>query len=178
MNQTVKTTILIICAVALPNLIGWAGSNFTRAAIPTWYEKLKRPSWRPPNIAFPIVWTALYTTMGAASYLIYRDGGGFNGPARLPLTVYGVNLILNGLWTPLFFGAKRIDLALADILALIGVIGGCVATFYPVNKTAAYMMIPYLLWTSFASLLNFKIWLDNPSGGVNSTDNSTADKAN
>lgn len=116
--------------------------------------------------------------MGAASYLIYRDGGGFNGPARLPLTVYGVNLILNGLWTPLFFGAKRIDLALADILALIGVIGGCVATFYPVNKTAAYMMIPYLLWTSFASLLNFKIWLDNPSGGVNSTDNSTADKAN
>jgi len=166
-------------AIVLPNAIGWAGSTFTRSAIPTWYEKLKKPSWRPPNAVFPIAWTALYTGMGAASWLVWRDGNGFSGPARLPLTMYATNLVLNGLWTPLFFGLKRIDLALIDITLLVGVIGGCIATFYPVNQTASYLLIPYLLWTSFATLLNFKIWLDNPRGGaIESEDSTTTDKSN
>ncbi|XP_074598626.1 translocator protein isoform X2 [Brevipalpus obovatus] len=163
--MTILTKFGIGLAIGLPNAIGWAGSSLTRNAIPTWYEELKLPSWRPPNRAFPIVWTSLYTAMGYSSYLIWRDGQGFSGAGRIPLYFYGANLALNGLWTPLFFGKKRIDLAMVDILALLGVIGGCIATFHPVNPTASYLLIPYFIWTTFAAALNFQIWRDNRKKG-------------
>lgn len=102
--------------------------------------------------------------MGYASYMIYRDGGGFDGRARIPLMVYGANLVLNGLWTPLFFGLKRPDLAMLDIVALLGAIGATIAEFHPINQTASFLLVPYFLWTAFASALNLNIWLNNRGG--------------
>jgi len=148
-------------AVSLPLAGGLVAAYVTRNEVKTWYQTLKRPSWCPPNWAFGPVWTTLYTSMGAASYLVWRDGGGFDGEARLPLILYGTNLALNWLWTPIFFGAHKKGLALAEILLLWGNIGACTITFNSINKTASYLMLPYWAWVSLASALTYSIWRDN-----------------
>jgi tryptophan-rich sensory protein len=104
-----KTVLIIIAFCLVPNLGGFAGSFFTNQNIPDWYEKLDLPPWRPPNWLFFPVWTYLYTTMGLAAYLVWRDGNGFTGEAKWPLVLYGVQLILNWMWTPIFFGLKNLQ---------------------------------------------------------------------
>ncbi|XP_076444668.1 translocator protein-like [Babylonia areolata] len=148
-------------AIVLPNLGGIAGGFLTRRAIPDWYEHLKKPDWRPPNRAFGPVWTCLYSTMGFASYLVWRDGGGFEGDNRLPLAMFGTQLALNWAWTPIVFGAKSLKWGLVEIVALWGAVAGTIVTFYPVNKVAAALLVPYLGWVSLASALNYVLWRDN-----------------
>ncbi|GAV06507.1 hypothetical protein RvY_16482 [Ramazzottius varieornatus] len=150
----------ILPAILIPNLGGWATGLLTRTEIKSWYENLRKPSWRPPNSAFPIVWTSLYSAMGYASWLIYRSGSWAN--VKLPLTLYGTQLALNMLWSPLFFKAHRMKLALVDIGLLWVNVAACIFTFHPVNKTAAYLMVPYLGWLTLASALNYWIWKENP----------------
>lgn len=98
-----KPSVQIAGAVILPNLGGWAGGIITKNNIKSWYEGLKHPACRPPNYIFAPAWTALYSGMGYASYVIYKQGGGFDGPARFPLMLYGTQLLLNWAWTPIFF---------------------------------------------------------------------------
>ncbi len=98
----------------LPHLGGFAGAILTRKNIKQWYENLDRPSWRPPNWAFGPVWTSLYTMMGYASYLIYRDGLGDNRNRALAL--YGSQLLLNWIWTPIFFGWHKLGLVSKRII--------------------------------------------------------------
>lgn len=148
-------------AIALPFLGGAAGSVISRTNISQWYENIKRPSWRPPNYIFGPVWTALYGSMGYASYLVWRDGGGFQGEAALPLALYGTQLALNWAWTPIFFGAHRLGLATIEIGCLWGTIVATIFTFHKVNATAAHILFPYLGWVTFASVLTFKIWRMN-----------------
>ncbi|KAK7108108.1 translocator protein-like [Littorina saxatilis] len=148
-------------AVVLPNLGGIAGGFLTRRAIPNWYENLQKPSWRPPNWAFGPVWTYLYSSMGYASYLVWRDGGGFEGENRLPLALFGTQLALNWAWTPIFFGAKSLKWGLIEITVLWGAIAGTIFTFYPVSKLAAGLLVPYLGWVTLASALTYTIWRDN-----------------
>ncbi|CAL8090736.1 unnamed protein product [Orchesella dallaii] len=151
----------MIGAMVLPNIGGWAGAFITKPKIPTWYEHLKKPEWRPPNWAFGPVWTSLYTSMGYASYLVYQSGGGFEGPARLPLMLFGSQLALNWAWTPIFFGAKKLGLAMAEILLLQGNVIACAYAFSSVNRTAGLIMLPYIAWMSLACALNYRIWRDN-----------------
>ncbi|XP_066559115.1 translocator protein [Amia ocellicauda] len=146
---------------ALPHLGGFVGWLYTRRAVPTWYETLKKPSWRPPNHAFPIVWTTLYTSMGYGSYLVWRELGGFTEEAKLPLGLYAAQLALNWAWTPIFFGAHKIKLALAELVLLTGTVGATLVTWYPVNRAAALLMVPYLLWLCLATSLNYCICRDN-----------------
>ncbi|GFS75296.1 translocator protein [Nephila pilipes] len=148
-------------AIALPHLGGIAAAFITRKEVKTWYETLKRPAWRPPNWMFAPMWTSLYTGMGYASYLVWKEGGGFNGPAKIPLMIYGGNLVLNWIWTPIFFGAHKKGLALVEIISLWCTIGICTYSFYPISKTAAYIMLPYWAWVSLASALTYCIWRDN-----------------
>ncbi|XP_077287476.1 translocator protein [Arctopsyche grandis] len=160
-----------IGAAILPNLGGFVGSLFLRDQIvkkdgtQAWYETLKRPSWRPPNWVFGPVWTTLYSTMGYASYLVWKDGGGFKGDAKLPLMLFGAQLALNWAWTPIFFGAHNLKWSLIDIVALHATVSMCGVLFYKINPTAGYMFIPYVAWLSLATCLNYVIWRDNPEGG-------------
>ncbi|RWS03332.1 translocator protein-like isoform X3, partial [Dinothrombium tinctorium] len=115
------------------------------------YKDLKKPNFRPPNWVFPIVWPTLYSSMGVASYFIYKEGGGFEGAAKLPLTLYAVNLALNGSWTPLFFRFHKLGAAFYLSLLINASTLSCILSFWPVSRESAYLMIPYFLWGAFAS---------------------------
>ncbi|XP_069489627.1 translocator protein-like [Ambystoma mexicanum] len=147
---------------ALPHIGGFFGWLCTRKNVPTWYEGLNKPSWRPPNKMFPIAWTTLYTTMGYASYLVWKDLGGFNSQAMVPLGLYGAQMVLNWGWMPIFFGAHRLKLALAEILCLDCMVVLTMISWYPINKTSTLLMVPYLAWLSLATALTYCIWRDNP----------------
>ncbi|WAR07920.1 TSPO-like protein [Mya arenaria] len=154
-----------VAAVLIPNIGGFLGGFVTRKEVRpskpgevSWYMALKKPSFQPPSWLFAPVWTGLYCSMGYASYMIYRDGGGFSGDAALPLALYGTQLALNWAWSPLFFGQKKLGLALCENMLLWGSILATIVAFHQVNADAAHILLPYLGWVSFANFLNFKIW--------------------
>ncbi|KAF6235939.1 TspO/MBR-related protein [Scenedesmus sp. NREL 46B-D3] len=149
-------------AVAIPLAGGIGGSLATANEITTWYRGINKPSWTPPNWLFGPVWTALYCMMGLASYLVWRQGG-FERQA-VPLAVYGVQLVLNFLWTPLFFKVHRLDLASLDIAGMWVAIVATIRQFRPViGDLALLLLVPYLVWVSYASALTFWIWRHNPT---------------
>lgn len=110
---------------------------------------------------FAPVWGTLYASMGYASFLIFRDGLG--DQRNLALSLYGSQLALNFAWSPLFFRQHKIGLAAINLVALTANIAACIWAFYPINRYAAYLMVPYLAWCSFASALNISIWKRNSS---------------
>eukprot|EP00095_Tigriopus_kingsejongensis_P011103 maker-scaffold268_size230776-snap-gene-1.38 protein:Tk11103 transcript:maker-scaffold268_size230776-snap-gene-1.38-mRNA-1 annotation:"PREDICTED: translocator protein-like" len=148
--------------MALPFVGGMAGSFITRQKIDTFYRSLRKPWFCPPKEAFPVVWTCLYGTMGYASYLVYRDGGGLEGPARGALLLYGGQLAINWMYTPIFFGMEKIFLGMVNCAALWVAVAGTMKAFYDINPTAGLILIPYQLWVSLATALSFEIWRLNP----------------
>lgn len=125
-----------------------------------WYRALAKPSWNPPDFLFPIAWTILYGMIAYAGFLVWKAAG-FAG-ALVPLAIYGVQLVLNGLWSVIFFGWKRLDLALIELIALWVMILATIIAFYPINQTAAFLLLPYLAWVTFAGLLNYRVLKLNP----------------
>lgn len=124
-----------------------------------WYRQLNKPSWRPPDWLFAPVWTLLYGTIAVAGWLVWREAG-FSG-AVIPLSLYGVQLLLNAAWSPIFFGLHQIGMALAEMSLLWLSIVATVILFYPVHVTAAAMLVPYFCWVSFALALNLSVWRRN-----------------
>ncbi len=125
-----------------------------------WYERLKKPSWRPPNRLFGPVWTVLYVMIAVSGWLVWREAG-FAG-AALPQSVYGLQLILNAAWTPLFFGLHRPDLGFVDIALVWLSVVATIVLFVPIHVGAALLLMPYLAWVTFAAALNFAVWRLNP----------------
>ena len=121
-----------------------------------WYEGLEKPSWTPPNWIFAPVWTVLYVMIAVAGFLVWAQSG--TAAVAPPLIVYGLQLVLNALWSYLFFGLRRPDLAFADILVLWLVVLATILLFFPVAAIAGWLLIPYLLWVSFAVALNYSVW--------------------
>jgi benzodiazapine receptor len=121
-----------------------------------WYRGLRKPALTPPGWAFGPVWTALYVCMGVAAWWVWRRRG-FGG-ARAALTAFAVQLVLNAAWTGLFFGLQRPDVAFGEIVALWVAIVVTTALFFRASAPAGWLMVPYLLWVSFASYLNFGFW--------------------
>ncbi|KAK7483215.1 hypothetical protein BaRGS_00025508 [Batillaria attramentaria] len=148
-------------AVALPNLGGLAGVPINRRNRAQWFDLLKKPAWKPPDRVFAPMWTFLYSSMGYASYLVWRDGGGFSGAAMKPLTVYGAQLVLNWAWTPIFFGLRSLKWGLVEMVGLWGAVAATIYTFYPVSRVAAGLLVPYLGWLTLATTLTYTMWRDN-----------------
>ena len=126
----------------------------------SFYTQLLRPDWAPPPEIFGPVWTVLYVLMGIAAWLVWRVGG-FHA-AKSALTLFLAQLALNALWTWLFFAWHRGALAFADILLLWALIVATLISFWRVRPLAGALLVPYLLWVSFASALNFYVWQLNP----------------
>lgn len=121
-----------------------------------WFENLRKPSWNPPNWVFGPVWTFLYATMAIAGWLVWKASG--VRESRFALSLFSFQLGLNVLWSCLFFGMQRIGLAVLDIGCLWLAILGCIAAFHRQSRTAAYLLLPYLAWVTFAAVLNAAIW--------------------
>ena len=147
----------LIASVFICQLAGIIGSLFTFSSITSWYLFLNKPSFSPPNWIFGPVWTALYTLMGIALFLVWKKGV-TNKEARGTVVLFLIHLALNSLWSIIFFGFHNLLLAFLEIILLWLVIILVTAKFYKINKLAAYLLIPYILWVSFASVLNFSIW--------------------
>ena len=124
------------------------------------YGQLSQPAWSPPGWLFGPVWTTLFTLMGIAAWLVWRSGG--FAAQRWPLAMFAVQLALNALWSWLFFAWKLGGLAFVEVLLLWLGIAATLALFWRVNRLAAVLLLPYLLWVSFAAVLNFTLWQLNP----------------
>ncbi|MCX6735199.1 MAG: tryptophan-rich sensory protein [Candidatus Peregrinibacteria bacterium] len=156
LSNPLKAAICIIgCEAA-----GMVGTFFTIAAISTWYVTLTKPALNPPNWIFGPVWTTLYALMGIAAFLIWKKGIE-KKEVKSALGIFGLQLILNMIWTPIFFGLKNTGAAYAIIVAMWFAIICTMIKFYKINRTATYLLIPYILWVSFAAYLNLSIWLLN-----------------
>ena len=125
-----------------------------------WYAALTKPSFNPPNWIFGPVWTVLYALIAFAGWRIWKQAGGWCGA----LSLWVLQLVLNGLWTPLFFGIHRIDLALLDIATLVLVLIATIIAFFKCDRIAGVVLLPYLAWVSFAILLTVSIYRLNPNG--------------
>ncbi len=139
---------LAVCFAA-----AWIGSRYMPGA---WYASLTKPPWNPPNWIFAPVWTVLYTLMAVAAWLVWRRAG-FRGAAAA-LILFVAQLVLNALWSYLFFGLHRPGAALLDIVVLFAAILAAAALFWRQDWRAGALMIPYALWVGFASCLNFALW--------------------
>lgn len=146
----------LVIAIIFCELAGVLGSVFTAPAINSWYVSLAKPSFNPPNWVFGPVWTALFLLMGIALFLVWNSKS--HGQS---LRVFVLQLILNVFWTVIFFGLENPFLALIEIGLLWLSIIWTVMEFQKVSKTAAYLLLPYLFWVSFAAVLNFSIVLFN-----------------
>lgn len=135
------------------------GGLFTAKAIHTWYPYLHKPSFSPPDWLFGPVWTALYIAMAVAAWLVWRKDGPGARPAML---LWAVQLVLNAIWTPIFFGLHEIGWALVDIAVLWAAIAATTILFWRVSRPAAMLMLPYLAWVTFAAVLNHALWRMNP----------------
>lgn len=146
-----------IASIAICELTGIAGGFFTASLVSTWYSILNKPSFSPPNWVFGPVWTILYFLMGVSLFLVWKRGFETK-KSRIALYIFFGQLALNFLWSILFFGLHSPHLALVDIIVLWIVILLTILKFMTISKVAAYLLIPYLLWVSFAAVLNFNIW--------------------
>lgn len=154
--QKKKIGLLFSCLV-VPFIAGAVGSLFTFKAIPTWYAGLNKPSFNPPNAIFGPVWTLLYILMGIALYLVIIK----NKKVKPAVVFFIIQLILNSLWSIIFFGLKNPTGALMEIMVLWLAIIVTIFYFWKISRAAAYLLLPYLAWVSFASVLNYFIVILN-----------------
>jgi tryptophan-rich sensory protein len=129
-------------------------------SVSTWYAELSRPSFTPPGWAFGVVWPILYVMMGTSAFLIWNVGLG-KRQTKVAIGLFLIQLVLNGLWTPIFFGLHMIALALVEIILLWVAILLTIIAFWKISKLSAFLLVPYILWVSFAVVLNAAFWYLN-----------------
>lgn len=153
----ISNPIKLIISLVVCQLAGIIGSLFTMSKIPSWYMNINKPELAPPNWVFGPVWTTLFILMGIALYLVWKQGIN-KKDVKNALYIFGVQLILNVLWSIIFFGLENPGAAFIEIISLWISILLSIIYFYKISKPASYLLIPYIAWVSFASYLNFMIW--------------------
>jgi translocator protein len=147
---------IVVCLGA-----GGIGAMATTPEIEGWYKTIAKPAWNPPDYVFGPVWTTLYVMMAIAAWLVWKPAG--YKAAATPLTLFVVQLVLNVVWSWIFFGMHQPGWALAEIVALWLGIVATTAVFFRCSRIAGWLLTPYLAWVSFAGVLNFAIWMMNVS---------------
>lgn len=150
----------LLISIVICEGVGVLGAFFTTPAIEGWYATLARPALSPPNWVFGPVWTMLFALMGVAAYLVWQQGFKKKEVKRA-LIVFDVQLALNFFWSILFFGLGRPDLAFLDLIILWIAILASIILFSKISKPAAWLLVPYIAWVTFAGYLNLMIWLIN-----------------
>ena len=146
---------MIAVMILLVVLTAASGSIFKPGV---WYDGLRKPVWTPPKLVFPVVWTVLYVMIVIAGWLVWRQAGW-----SLALLLWTVQLIPNALWSFLFFGRRRMDLALLDVIVLWCLVAGFILAAWPISIWASVLFVPYLIWLSMAAALNLTVLRMNPS---------------
>jgi translocator protein len=150
---TIRSILVLLGSLALCLGVGYVGGRVTYAQIPTWYALLAKPAGTPPNWAFPVIWNILYVMMGVSLWLLWKSEAEAS-PKKLAIGLFFIQLALNAAWAPVFFGLHQPWLALAIIVALGFCIIATIAAALPVNRAAALLLIPYLVWVIYATALN------------------------
>jgi tryptophan-rich sensory protein len=152
-----KNGVKLIISLILPQLAALSGLLFTETGVGSWYRSIEKPVWNPPGWVFGPVWSTLYILMGIAFYLVWKAPDNTTGKRRAML-FWIAQLVLNFLWTFIFFGQQQIGWALVEIVCLWLLILITIVTFAKYTKTGAWLLLPYISWVSFATLLNWAIW--------------------
>ncbi|WP_276300210.1 TspO/MBR family protein [Halorussus lipolyticus] len=147
---------VLVGAVLVCELAGIVPSILTANDVATWYPTLAKPAFTPPSWVFGPVWTTLYLLMGVALYLVWRSDRG--RIRQVALAVFGAQLVLNAAWTLVFFGSQAIFGGLVVIAVLLATILATMAAFARIDRRAAALLVPYLVWVGFATALNYEIW--------------------
>ena len=155
-----RNSVKLVVSLAIPQLVGITGAFATMSGVRDWYPELAKPGFTPPAWVFGPAWTLLYLLMGVALWLVWREADR-NENVRPALHAFAVQLILNALWSFVFFGLRMPGAALVEIILLWGAILLTIERFRRVSRLAASLLVPYGLWVSFAAVLNASIWLLN-----------------
>ena len=152
-----KNVLYLLLSIVVCQLAGVVGGIFTASSVGTWYDGLIKPSFNPPSWIFSPVWISLYLLMGIALFLVLRKGFGSEG-VRSAVILFAFQLVFNTLWSFLFFGLRAPLAAFLEIAVLLGLIFITTVKFFQISKTAGILLVPYLFWVGFASVLNFFLW--------------------
>jgi len=156
MTPKQRDVVGLLLFVSLPLAVGALAGLSTASSVGGWYRTIAKPSWNPPSWVFGPMWTLLYASMGVAAWRVWRPAG--FAAAKGALTLFFVQLAVNGLWSPIFFAWHRPDLALVDIGILLALVAATLVAFRRHDRIAGGLFVPYLLWVAFATALNFAIW--------------------
>jgi len=157
MSDRSRNLLSLFAAIGIPLIVGGLSAVPTISAVPTWYRPLKKPPWTPPDWVFGPVWNILYATMGTAMWLVWKLGP--NRPqVREATGLFAAQLGLNALWSLIFFGLRAPAAALAELIALWAVLAATVERFYRLRPAAGLLLVPYLMWVTFAGTLNAGVW--------------------
>ncbi|MFC1669930.1 TspO/MBR family protein [Spirochaetota bacterium] len=155
-----KKALQVLASILVVWAVGIVGSIATRSSLNTWYLTINKPVFNPPGWLFGPVWTVLYTMMGIALYLIWKSSKDDKN-RKTALILFGIQLLLNGAWSFLFFGLQNPFFAFINIVILWFFIVLSIYYFYKISKTASFLLLPYIAWSSFAAVLNFFLWRMN-----------------
>lgn len=160
MRPALRDALKLIAAITVLEFAGIVGSIFTAPSVASWYPQLTKPALNPPAWVFGPVWTTLFALMGIAAFLVWKKGLNHKN-VRVALALFIGQLILNALWSIIFFGLRSPGGALIEITFLWLAILATIIAFAKISKPAAWLLLPYILWTSFAMYLNYALWTLN-----------------